>query len=103
MHKGRGEGGSEGSGARQGRAGGGSGQNVIDPRKLMDKARADGAVSGAEHEGNSSSAFVGAGAERADGWLSLADGFLEPCCTANFGLPIATLNALHAGYFLRNS
>jgi UBX domain-containing protein 1 len=43
-----------------GRAGG-SGQNVIDPSKLMDRARQLGAVSASEHEQNSSSAFVGAG------------------------------------------
>ena len=52
---------------------------MIDPNKLMDKAKADGAVSGADHEGSRSSAFVGAGVKRApDSWFGLADYFREP-------------------------
>lgn len=44
-----------------GQGGGGSGQNVIDPAKLLDRARQLGAVSASEHEGSSSRAFLGSG------------------------------------------
>lgn len=41
--------------------GGGSGQSVVDPRKIMERARQNGAVSASEHEQNRSRAFVGSG------------------------------------------
>jgi len=41
--------------------GGGSGQSVVDPRKVLDNARKHGAVSASEHNENSGGAFVGAG------------------------------------------
>ncbi|EKX40733.1 hypothetical protein GUITHDRAFT_164604 [Guillardia theta CCMP2712] len=44
-----------------GRGGGGSGQNVLDPRKIMDRARDIGAVAASEHESGRSRAFVGSG------------------------------------------
>lgn len=44
-----------------GKGGGGSGQNVIDPKKIMEAAQQNGAVSAAQHEGGRSRAFMGSG------------------------------------------
>jgi UBX domain-containing protein 1 len=44
-----------------GKGGGGSGQNVIDPRKIIEAAQQNGAVSASQHEAGRSRAFMGSG------------------------------------------